>query len=161
MWNLKRNDTNELAKQKETHRLKVYLIKWHHVNPDFQGGAVIKDPPDNAGDPGSIDRWVGKIPWRRKWQPTPVFLPGESHGQRSLVGYSPWGGKELDMTEQLTHHTDTHTQTHRHTDTHTFELRIIRLLMLRSFSPSCYFSLFRILMIKANFLPGTLIMINR
>ena len=37
--------------------------------------------------------WVGKIPWRRKWQPTPVFLPGESHGQRSLMGYSPWGHK--------------------------------------------------------------------
>ena len=37
--------------------------------------------------------WVGKIPWGRKWQPTPVFLPGESHGQRSLVGYSPWGRK--------------------------------------------------------------------
>ena len=40
-----------------------------------------------------FDSWVGKIPWRRKWQPTPVFLPGESHGQRSLVGYSPWGCK--------------------------------------------------------------------
>ena len=40
-----------------------------------------------------------KVTWRRKWQPTPVFLPGESHGQRSLVGYSPWGRKELDMTE--------------------------------------------------------------
>ena len=43
--------------------------------------------------------WVGKIPWRRAWQPTPVFLPGESHGQRSLVGYSPWGHKESDTTE--------------------------------------------------------------
>ena len=43
--------------------------------------------------------WVGKIPWRRKWQPTPVFLPGESHGQRSLVGYSPWGRKESDTAE--------------------------------------------------------------
>ncbi|MGE2787554.1 hypothetical protein ACQHMI_25705, partial [Escherichia coli] len=40
--------------------------------------------------------------WRRKWQPTPVFLPGESHGQRSLVGYSPWSCKELNVTEQLT-----------------------------------------------------------
>ena len=39
--------------------------------------------------------WVGKIPWRRKWQPTPVFLPGESHGQRSLAGYSPWGRKRV------------------------------------------------------------------
>ena len=47
------------------------------------------------------DLGVGKIPWRRKWQPTPVFLPGESHGERRLVGYSPWGGKELDTTECL------------------------------------------------------------
>ena len=46
--------------------------------------------------------WVRKIPWRRKWQPTPVFLPGKSCGQRSLVGYSPWGCKELDMTEHST-----------------------------------------------------------
>ena len=45
--------------------------------------------------------WVGKIPWQRAWQPTSVFLPGESHGQRSLVGYSPWGCNESDMTEQL------------------------------------------------------------
>ena len=43
--------------------------------------------------------WVGKIPWRRAWQPTPVFLPGEFHGQRSLTGYSPDGCKESDMTE--------------------------------------------------------------
>ena len=46
--------------------------------------------------------WVKKIPWRRKWQPTPVFLPGEFHRQRSLVGYSPCTDKELDMTERLT-----------------------------------------------------------
>ena len=45
--------------------------------------------------------WVGKIPWRREWLPTPVFLPGEFHGQRSLAGYCPWGCKELDTTEQL------------------------------------------------------------
>ena len=48
-----------------------------------------------------FDPWIGKIPWRRKWQPTPVFLPGESHGRRSLVGYSPQGRKESDMTERL------------------------------------------------------------
>ena len=46
--------------------------------------------------------WVRKIPWRRAWQPLPVFLPGESHGQRSLVGYSPWGHKNSDKMEQLT-----------------------------------------------------------
>ena len=44
---------------------------------------------------------VRKIPWRRAWQPTPVFLPGESNGQRSLVGYSLWGHKESDTTERL------------------------------------------------------------
>ena len=53
-----------------------------------------------------LPRWlsskeVRKIPWRRKWQPTPVLLPGESHGWRSLVGYSPWVRKESDMTERL------------------------------------------------------------
>ena len=46
--------------------------------------------------------------WRRKWQSTPVFLPGEFHGQKNLVGYSPWSHKELDTTERLTH-THTHT----------------------------------------------------
>jgi len=44
--------------------------------------------------------------WRKKWQPTPVFLPGKSHEQKSLEGYSPWGHKESDMTEQLTDRTD-------------------------------------------------------
>ena len=49
-----------------------------------------------------FNSWVGKIPWRRKWQPTPVFLPGEFYGQRSLVGYSPRDYKELGTTEQST-----------------------------------------------------------
>ena len=53
-----------------------------------------------------FDPWVRKITWRRAWQPTPVFLSGESHGQRSLAGYSLWGCKELDMTEGTWH---THT----------------------------------------------------
>ena len=62
---------------------------------------VVKNSPANAGDikrPG-FDPWVGKIPWRRAWKPTPVFLPGESPGQKSLEGYSPWGCKESDTTE--------------------------------------------------------------
>ena len=46
-----------------------------------------------------FDLWVRKIPWRREWQPSPVFLPGKSHGQRSQAGYSLWDCKELDMTE--------------------------------------------------------------
>ena len=49
-----------------------------------------------------FDPWVRKIPWRREWQPTPVFLPGEFHGQRSQAGYSPWGCNKLDIIEQLT-----------------------------------------------------------
>ena len=49
----------------------------------------------SAGDLGSFP-WVRKIPWRRRWQPTPVFLPGEFHGQRSLVDYCSWGHKESD-----------------------------------------------------------------
>ena len=48
--------------------------------------------------------WVWKIPWRRKWQPTPVFLPGEFYGQRNLAGYSPWSCKESDTTQWLTHY---------------------------------------------------------
>ena len=58
-----------------------------------------------------FDLCVGKIPWRREWQPTPVFLPGKFHRQSSLVSYSPWTLKESDTTEQLTH---THTHTHTH-----------------------------------------------
>ena len=50
------------------------------------------------GRPG-FHPWVRKIPWRREWQPTPVFLPGESHGQRSLEGHSLWGHRELDTWE--------------------------------------------------------------
>ena len=48
-----------------------------------------------------FDPWVGKIPWKRERVPTPVFLPGEFHGQRSLAGYSLWACKESDMTERL------------------------------------------------------------
>ena len=49
-----------------------------------------------------FDPWVWKIPWRRKWLPTPVFLPGEFQGRGNLAGYSPWGHKESDTTEPLT-----------------------------------------------------------
>ena len=57
-------------------------------------GSEVKNLPANAGDIGFISGW-GKTPWRRKWEPTPVFLPGESHGQRGLAGYSPWGFKRV------------------------------------------------------------------
>ena len=56
----------------------------------FPGGSWVKNPPAKVGDTGDVGLipGVAKIPWRRKWQPTPVFLPGESPGQRSLGGYS-------------------------------------------------------------------------
>ena len=67
------------------------------------GGSVGKESACNAVDllkcrRPRFDPWVGNIPWRRKWQPTPVFLSGKSHGQRSLAGYSLWGRKESDRT---------------------------------------------------------------
>ena len=67
----------------------------------FQEVLGVKILPANATDNKrcGFDPWVEKMPWRRAWQPTLVFLPGESHGQRSLAGYSPYGGKESDMTE--------------------------------------------------------------
>ena len=69
------------------------------------GGSEV-NPPANAGDVGSI-LGSGRFPWRRKWQPTPVFLLGKFYGPRSLVGYSSRGCKESDATE----HTHTHTHT--------------------------------------------------
>ena len=57
---------------------------------------MVKNPPVNAGDMRcGFDPWVRKMPWRRKWQPTPVFLSAESHGERSLAGYGPWGHKKV------------------------------------------------------------------
>ena len=64
----------------------------------FPGGSDGKESACSVRD--RFDPWVGKI-WRREWLPTPVILPGESHEQRSLVGYSPWGRKELYMIERL------------------------------------------------------------
>ena len=66
--------------------------------PRWLGGKK-KNLPANAEDTG-LNPWVGKIPWRRKWQPTPLFLPIEVHEQRCLVGYSPLGCKELDTAER-------------------------------------------------------------
>ena len=65
------------------------------------GGAGSKEPPCQCRRPKRcrFHPWVGKIPWRRAWQTTPVFLPEESCGQRSLAGYSPEGHKESDTTE--------------------------------------------------------------
>ena len=72
----------------------------------FPGGASGKEPDCQCGrlKRCGFDPWVGEIPWRREWQPTPVFLPRESHGLRGLAGYIPWSYKESDTTEQLTFH---------------------------------------------------------
>ena len=67
---------------------------------------VVENSPANAGDIRDIskfDPWVGKSPWRRAWQPTPVFMPGESHGQRSLLGCRLQGGSESDTAEATQH----------------------------------------------------------
>ena len=80
-------------------QLVFVLMRLHALH--FPGGSDSEESTYKAGDPGSIPG-LGRSPWRREWQPIPVFLPGESHGQRSLVGYSPWGCKESDRTEQLT-----------------------------------------------------------
>ena len=78
--------------------LSIYVI---YITWASQVALVIKNPPAKAGDikRHRSDPWFGKILWRRARQPTPVFLPGESHGQRSLVGYSPKGRKELNITK--------------------------------------------------------------
>ena len=75
------------------------------VGLGFPGGSEDKASAQNAGN--KFDPWAGKIPWRRKWQPTRVSLPGKSLLQRSLVGCSPRGRKESGTTEQLTRHTST------------------------------------------------------
>ena len=106
------------------------LVPWSRIKPGPLYWQMDSHPLCHQGSPGyellctifSVDmlpfllgiyQWKkffqGKIPWRREWQPTPVFLPGEFHGQRSLVSYSPWSHTELDTTEQLTH-THTHTR---------------------------------------------------
>ena len=66
----------------------------------FPGGSVVKNPPAMQGTKETwVQSWVGKIPWRRVWELTPVFLSEASHGQRSLAGSSPYGRKESDLTE--------------------------------------------------------------
>ena len=68
---------------------------------EFEGASLVSQTVKNlpAMQETQFNPWIRKIPWRRKWQPTPVFLPGKYYGQRSLVGYSPWGCKQLDTTE--------------------------------------------------------------
>ena len=79
--------TNERVFKKYSSFFFLTEVKLH-------GGSDSKEFACSAGDP-----WVGKISWRKEWQPTPVILPGETQGQRRLMDYSSWGCEELDMTE--------------------------------------------------------------
>ena len=80
------------------------LVVVYLINVGFLPGASGKESACQCRR-CMFDPWVEKTPWRRKWHPTPVFLPGKSHGQRSVVGYSPWGCKrvEHDLATELTH----------------------------------------------------------
>ena len=71
-------------------------------NKDFKNGSQ-KISKRNKNPPAVQETWVRKMPWRKEWLPTPVSVPAESPGQRSLEGHSPWGLKESYTTEQLTH----------------------------------------------------------
>ena len=103
MWELGHQSPNswKLA----CHSTDCPLHLWFHIpgtqffeQLDFPGGSDGKASVYNAGDAGSIPG-SGRFSWRRKWQSTPVLLTGKAHGQRTLVGYSPWGRKELGTTE--------------------------------------------------------------
>ena len=76
------------------------ILKISTISSVFPGGSMVKNLPASTGN-SRLSPWVRKIPWRRKWQPTTIFLPGKFHGWRSLVSHSPWDHKELDTTERL------------------------------------------------------------
>jgi len=84
---------NEVAYTIKFFDLGIFLVvQWLKGFPD---GSVVKNPSTPQCRRCRFHAWVEKVPWRRKWQLTPVFLPGKSHGHRSLAGYIPWGHKRL------------------------------------------------------------------
>ena len=87
--------------QKYKNTPKIYIVLPKTLN-SLRGSPSVKNIHLQCRTP-QFNPWVRKIPWRREWEPTPVFLPGKFRGQRSLVGYSPYGCKELDTTERLAH----------------------------------------------------------
>ena len=97
-WYFKRQNISVVNKQ--TKFLSIWNIYYNWVRQT--GNSVVKNLTDCQSRRCRFSPWIGKVPWRRKCQPTPVFLPGKSHGQRSLEDYSQWGRKESDMTEPLT-----------------------------------------------------------
>ena len=92
------------GKESDTMSMHAHTHTYTHTHTSEIMGhmaLVVKNQPANGRRHKRLgfNPWVGKIPWRRARQPTPVFLPGEFHGQRSLADYSPWHHKELDTTE--------------------------------------------------------------
>ena len=98
--NVKENGDQSTKKELRTCQLQIGTC---HGCLGFPGGTSAKESTYQCRrlKRCRFSSWVGKIPWRRKWQPTPVFLPGKSHGQGNLVGYSPLGIKEGDTIERL------------------------------------------------------------
>ena len=95
-WGCRELDTTEVTEHEQTH------THTHTHTPGLPSWLRKQTLCLQCKKP-SFDPWIRKIPWRRAWLPTPVLLPGESHGQKSLAGYSPRNHKELDTTKQLTH----------------------------------------------------------
>ena len=105
-WNTKRGQKRE--ETRSTIWWRIFQNQMKDIKPrirEAQASLVaqtVKESACKIGDPGLIPRWR-RFPWRREWQPTPVFLPGEFHGQKNLEGYSPSDHKESHITEWLTH----------------------------------------------------------
>ena len=95
-----KNVSNQMSMVTFRVRVSFSIVVSQGIYGNFPGGSDGESVCLECGRPGS-DPGVRKIPWRKKWYPTPVLLPGESNGWRSLVGYSPLGGKESDTTGQL------------------------------------------------------------
>ena len=95
-WTRLKRLSMHISGEKVKRNKKGYKRKW-----GFLGGASGKEPTCKCRrhKRHGFDPWIRKIPWRRAWQPTPVLLPGESHGQRNLAGYRPWSCKKSDTTE--------------------------------------------------------------
>ena len=100
MLTRRRVSLGEQGQPEETRRSVNLILLAVIFRAGFPGGVTGKEPTCQCRR-RRFDPWARKIPCSRKWHPIPVFLPGKFHGQRSLVGYSPWCHKESDMTEQL------------------------------------------------------------
>ena len=116
-------DWRDLAARRDIREFWKLFLSLHHERI-WQEGSYLqpgREPPSWCSGKEStcqfrrhrFDSWVGKIPWSRKWQPTPVFLPGKFLGQRNLVGYHPWASKEIELSVCMHAHTHTHTHTHK------------------------------------------------